>query len=49
MKNSLQNTEPGKKSTAITCARRLSESLDPVFSTVGGLCTVLIISRYPHD
>lgn len=49
MKNALNDTEPNKKSTAITCARRLSRFLDEVFATVQGLTCKFVISRLPAD
>lgn len=47
MKNSLVNTAANRKSTAITCAKRLSSFLDPIFREVAGLKTEFIISEKP--
>ncbi|KAH0573608.1 DNA polymerase epsilon, catalytic subunit [Spironucleus salmonicida] len=49
MKLSLVNTASNKKGTAVTCARRLSQAIDPIFAQVDGLCCVFVISRYPED
>lgn len=48
LKNSLNSTPKNRKSTSITCARRMASFLDPLFASVDGLSVEYIISRLPE-
>ncbi|EFO63005.1 DNA polymerase epsilon, catalytic subunit [Giardia lamblia P15] len=48
LKNSLNSTPKNRKSTSITCARRIASFLDPLFASVDGLSVEYIISKFPE-
>lgn len=48
LKNSLNSTPKNRKSTSITCARRMTSFLDPLFASVDGLSVEYIISKLPE-
>lgn len=48
LKNALNSIPKNRKSTSITCARRMASFLDPLFASVDGLSVEYVISKSPE-